>query len=68
MYLTEERRKQLFNRPAMTDDQIQQVINNLRCTEKEREYIRTRVANGDGNMKGALYGSFLRMKREGVIK
>lgn len=68
MYKTREQIEALKNRKPMTDDQIQQVINNLRCTEQERETIRQRVADGDGNMKGALYGSLLRMKREGVIE
>lgn len=68
MYKTREQIEALKNRKPMTDDQLQQVINNLRCTELERETIRQRVADGDGNLRGALYGSFLRLKREGVIK
>lgn len=68
MYKTREQIEALKNRKPMTDDQIQQTINNLRCTEQERETIRQRVADRDGNLRGALYGSFLRSKREGVIK
>ena len=62
MYLTEERRKQLLNRKPLTEEQIQQTINNLRCTDAEREAIRQRVADGDGNLRGALYGSWLRQQ------
>lgn len=68
MYKTREQIEALKNRQPMSESQIQQTIKNLRCTEQERETIRKRVADGDGNLKGALYGSFLRFKRKGVIK
>ena len=67
MYKTKEQIEALKNRKPMTDDQLQQVINNLRCTDEERETIRQRVADGDGNLKGTLYGSFLRFMREGKV-